>query len=160
MKPMEWHLEDLLHEDVTLVGLQAASDTQAISVLVAALAAADYVAPQFAADVLARERTFPTGLPTEPIGVAIPHADPDHVYRSAIAVGLLTEPVTFKRMGSNSDSEVAAQLVFLLAIKEIEKQVELIRELMAVLQNGDVLEAIARQTDAAGVLSVIETAGE
>lgn len=155
---MQWHLADLLHEDTTVVGLQASSDTQVISVLVAALAASGYVAPQFAADVLARERTFPTGLPTEPVGVAIPHADPDHVHQSAIAIGVLAQPVAFQRMGSSGDAEVAAHLVFLLAVKETEKQVELIRELMGLLQDWELLMALTRQKDTDGVLAAIAEA--
>ena len=39
------------------------------------LAAKGAVKPSYGAAVIARENVFPTGIPCEPIGVAIPHSD-------------------------------------------------------------------------------------
>ena len=62
---------------------------QIIRQLAQPLVAAELVVPDFADHVLKREATYPTGLPTEPPCVAIPHTDHKHVRHNAIAVGIL-----------------------------------------------------------------------
>ena len=66
---------------------------QIIHQLAQPLVTAELVVPDFADHVLEREATYPTGLPTEPPCVAIPHTDHKHVRHNAIAVGILPEPV-------------------------------------------------------------------
>jgi len=66
--------------------------------------ATGYVSEEFAEDVWEREKIFPTGLPTQPFGVAIPHADPDHVKQSAVCLGILNSPVFFNQMGMESST--------------------------------------------------------
>src|SRR5688572_13356611 len=73
---------------------------EAILTLAALLRDGGYVKDSFGAAVLAREDVFPTGLPTQPVGVAIPHTDVEHVNNSALAVGILSQPVVFMEMGS------------------------------------------------------------
>ncbi|MCR1898704.1 PTS sugar transporter subunit IIA [Irregularibacter muris] len=83
--------------------------------------------------ILKREEVFPTGLQCEDIGVAIPHTDPEHVLTQSIAIGILKEPVLFRQMGSN-DIEVPVQIVLMLAVKEPQKQIGFLQELMGLLQ--------------------------
>lgn len=54
------------------------------------------VKESFIGKVVAREKTYPTGIPTANIGVAIPHTDSEHVNSNAISVGVLKNPITFK----------------------------------------------------------------
>ena len=139
---MQVSLIDLLHEDNILLGVQAEDAAGAIRALAESLMASGIAEEGYAADAIAREETFPTGLPTQPIAVAIPHADPQHVLHSGVAVGLLAQPVTFGQMGTDGSTRVEASVVFLLAIREKEKQVEMIGQLVALIRSGDFLEQL------------------
>lgn len=136
---MQYSLIDLLREDTIAVQLSAPDATGVIQALTGKLVASGHVTSEFADDVTAREKVFPTGLPTQPIAVAIPHADPVHVEQSAVAIGALASPVAFGQMGTDGSQQVNAQIVFLLAIKEKEKQVEMISQLMQLIQTPDLL---------------------
>lgn len=109
-------------------GLEAGDATEAVQQLAGMLQRAGHVAEGYAAAVVAREATFPTGLPTEP-AVALPHADPDHVVSSAMAVGVFRTPVIFREMG-NPERPLQVRVVFLLAVKEKEEAAGLLRDLV------------------------------
>ncbi len=119
---------------VVVVARLAAPDAgAAIRALCAMLAGAGYVEPAYADAVVARELLFPTGLPTDP-PVALPHADPDAVRRTAMAVGTLAAPVAFKEMG-NPDHELAVRVIFLLAVRGKDEAVHLLKQLVLAFRN-------------------------
>lgn len=155
---MQYSLLDLLGADNVRLELRAADSAAAIRALNEALAASGYTLPAYADDAIAREQTFPTGLPTEPVPVAIPHADPQNVQRSAVALGVLAEPVAFGQMGSDGSTLVQARVVFLLAIKEQEKQVEMIGQLIRAIQSPGLLGALTEASDAAAALDLLRAA--
>ena len=118
--------------------------------------ATGYVSEEFAEDVWEREKIFPTGLPTQPFGVAIPHADPDHVKQSAVCLGILNSPVFFNQMGMESSTQLEIRIVFLLAIKEKEKQVVMIQQLVELIQNPDLLEDLLNINNPAEAFGLIQ----
>ena len=48
-----------------------------------------------------REEEYPTGLNVNGVGVAIPHTPVEHVNDTAICIGVLRDPVTFREMGTD-----------------------------------------------------------
>lgn len=90
--------------------------------------------------VVARERRFPTGLPT-PVPSAIPHTDPEHVRRPGIAVALLGGPVDFAEMGG-SGRTVPARMVCMLCIDDAANQVEALQTVLSRLQDGQRCERL------------------
>lgn len=152
---MQYTLVDLLRTEHILLKLDAKDAQEAIRKLTDALIETGHVAPGFAEDVLAREQTYPTGLPTQPLAVAIPHADPHHINRSAVCIGTLTSPVRFVQMGTDGSVLLDTHLIFLLAIREQEKQVEMIRQLMTLIQTGSLLEGLAKAVDADEAIALI-----
>lgn len=152
---MQNTLMDLLKTDHILVNVNVKDAQEAIQTLTAALVETGHVSPGFAEDVWKREQTFPTGLPTQPLAVAIPHADPDHVNKSAVCIGVLNAPVRFAQMGTDGSTLLDARLIFLLAVKEREKQVEMIGQLMRLIQTGSLLEDLAQAKDSAEALALI-----
>lgn len=101
----------------------------------------NYVKPSFVKAVLEREKDFPTGLPTASYGVAIPHCDTVHVISPGVAVGILKEPIRFNVMGCG-DEEVLVKVIFMLAIKEPNKQLEMLEKLTKIFQNDSILKSI------------------
>lgn len=139
---MQYTLGDLLKPEHIRVSIAATDALGAIRALNETLVATAHTSAEFGDDACAREETFPTGLPTQPVAVAIPHADPTHVLSSGLAIGTLRAPVPFGQMGTDGSVKLDVAILFLLAIKESEKQVEMIQQLMAVIQNPAVLAGI------------------
>lgn len=152
---MQYTLIDLLRVERILVGLQAEDAQDVLHKLTEPMVESGHVTSEFAEDVWKREQTFPTGLPTQPLAVAIPHADPDHVHRSAVSVGVLKSPVQFGQMGTDGSVLLDVRIVFLLAIKEREKQVEMIQQLVTLIQTGSLLEGLGGAKDPAEALALI-----
>jgi PTS system galactitol-specific IIA component len=152
---MDLRLIDLIHANTIVTHLSAADAEAVIQSLARRCIEAGYAEEGFAEDVIARERIYPTGLPTQPIGTAIPHADPHHILSSVVAVGLLDQPVSFGMMGTDGSVTVPAQAIFLLAIKETAKQVSLIQEVVRLLQSPDLLARLLAAPDPAAVHALL-----
>jgi PTS system galactitol-specific IIA component len=154
---MQYTLLDLLSADHILLDVEAGTAQTAIRRLTESLVATGNVSAEFADDVWQREQAMPTGLPTQPFAIAIPHADPDHVNRSAVGIGVLRSPVAFSQMGMDSSAVLQVRIVFLLAIKEREKQVDMIQQLVSLIQDPQLLGDLLVVKDAAGALSRIRS---
>lgn len=96
------------------------------------------VGEEYGAAVLEREKEFPTGLPTEPICVAIPHSDKQYVLRSGVAIAKLKNPVVFKNMGA-PEEDLEVKLIFLLAVPRDEEKVPMIQSVVELVQDQEVL---------------------
>lgn len=130
-----------------LLGIQAETGHQAVRQLNELLVHSGHVDPAYADDVWEREDTFPTGLPTQPHAVAIPHADPDHVHRSAVGLGTLDRPVAFGQMGTDGSTQLEVRVIVLLAIKEREKQAELIQQVIQLIQDQELIADLIQETE-------------
>lgn len=155
---MRYHLLDLIHTELIDVGVKAGSDAEAIRAICEMLAREGYVEEAYADAVIRREGTYATGLPTSPVEVAIPHADPEHIHKTGVAIGVLERPIAFGQMGTDGSVKVNAQVVFVLAIKEQEYQTEMLQELVELLQSPAFLESVVRAENAADVLQAVEEA--
>lgn len=96
--------------------------------------------------VIAREKKFPTGLPTKPFGVAIPHTDAKWTNHNAIAIGILKEPIEQVVMGTD-DTPVKVLIVFMLALGQSNKQLNILSKLMTVFQNQETLKKLKNASD-------------
>ncbi len=141
-KIMDENFLKLFDENMIAVGAEANDTTEAIKMLGGLMADNGYVEPLYWEDVLKREETFPTGLPTQPVAIAIPHADPDRVIKSGIAIAVFQQPVKFRIMGSNEPDTLDVPVVFMLALKDFKQQTAIIRDLMLLIQSGDIIQAI------------------
>lgn len=152
---MQYTLIDLLSLEHILLGVNATDAEQVIRVLTDSLVQSGNAAPEFATDVWKREQVFPTGLPTQPFPIAIPHADPDHVLASAVCIGVLRSSVQFTQMGTDGSTVLDVRIVFLLAIKEREKQVDMIQQLMTLIQSPSLLSGLLEAPSPAEALDLI-----
>lgn len=112
--------------------------------------------PGFGDALLARERVYPTGLPT-PIGTAIPHADPEHVLQPGLMVASLVRPVPFAQMGAGIGAHegateavpVPVSLVVALLLRDADEHLAALQALMGHLTDEEkVREAVAAPDDA------------
>ncbi len=152
---MQYTLIDLLKTEHILLNMRASNAEELIQTLTNALVQSGNATPEFSADVWKREQVFPTGLPTQPFPIAIPHADPDHILASAICVGVLDTPVQFAQMGTDGSIILDVRIAFLLAIKEQAKQVEMIQQLMTLIQSPSLLSKLLEVRSPADALDLI-----
>lgn len=95
-------------------------------------------------DVIARETMWPTGLPTTPVAIAIPHAlISDNIIRPQIAACVLSAPVPFAQSGGTAEDETLdVQLIFILALKDAQTQLGVLQNLMAVFSDEELLTGL------------------
>ncbi len=116
------------------------SRDDAIRAAAAPLLAAGKITPDYIDAVIDRENEFPTGLPAA-LGVAIPHADPEHVLEEGISIVTLENPVIFHGMGA-PEEKIEVYLLFFLAIKDGASQVEILQQIVSIIQDEMVLHKI------------------
>ncbi len=118
-------MKNYFNKELIKVNLDVASSIEAINVLSELLRDGNYVRDTFFDAVIEREKKYPTGIPLDPYGIAIPHTDGIYVKKVAIAVGILAKPIKFGMMGG--EGEIDVDMVFLLALKACESQISLLQ---------------------------------
>ncbi|WP_196594504.1 PTS sugar transporter subunit IIA [Pectinatus sottacetonis] len=106
--------QDILYDAVILKEAKTKEDV--ITELSNHLLKKGYVNKDYCAATLDREDNYPTGLSTKPIGIAVPHSNPDNVLTEAVIVAVSENLVKFNEMGNNT-SLVDVGIIFLLALK-------------------------------------------
>ena len=123
------------------VSLSGNTDKEVLEQMASALQEEGYVKETFSDAIIQREISFPTGLPMGGINVAIPHTDPEHVNKAGFCLGILDKPVTFNVMATEGE-KVDVSVVFMLAIKRKEDQLENLQKLIAICQDQEMLKAL------------------
>lgn len=134
---------DLFNTKLVEIGVDTDSREEILKKLANLFIDHGFVKESYLPAILERERKFPTGLPTEGVGVAIPHADTEHVIKPGISIATLKEPVKFNVMGSPNE-QVNVSIIFMLALTEPNMQLELLQNLVLVLQNKELLLSLSK----------------
>lgn len=129
-------------KELAVFASEAGEKEEILSELGERLIEKGWVKEGFIQSIMDREKSFPTGLPTMPFGVAIPHTDGHMVNHPGIAFASLKKPVKFFAMGSDSVL-VEVRLVFMLALKSPEDQLDMLQKLVALFQNPATVEKLA-----------------
>ncbi len=146
---MATSLFNSLTADAILLGVEAKTNEEVIRLLASRLHQLGYVKDSYADAVVKREQSMPTGLPLERAdNVAVPHTDPEHVLKAAIAMATLKTPVDFANM-EDPEETVGVGTVFLLAINDKDKQIETLQSIMGAIQSPEILDGLklAQTTD-------------
>lgn len=114
------------------------------------------VLPTYVDAVLNREKVFPTGLPTIPFPVAIPHGDPEHVIKPCIVVAKPTQAIEFGEMGS-LDHTVMAHYIFMLVIKKAEDQIVLLQSMIDMFMNEEAMNRLDEAKTKAEMIEVLSS---
>lgn len=154
-------LSHLIRPELVAIDPSARTADEAIESLARSLVDAGLAHEGLVAAALAREAEFPTGLAlTGPANVAIPHADPEYAQTPAVAIATFTEPVPFRRM-DDPDEQIPVRLVVFLALTDGAAQLQTLRALSTLLQDGPLVAAtLAARTPQAliAALTATETA--
>lgn len=131
--------------DPQAIVLKAEADTPeaVIRLLGGKLQALGRVHPSFVEAVIAREATMPTGLPLgTAFNVAVPHTDPEHVIAPSLALATFDTPVVFSNM-EDPDEKLPVRVVFLMALNERKRQIEMLQQIAETIQRPGAVEALA-----------------
>lgn len=136
--------------------VDAASSEEVIRLLAGRLEKLGYVRPSFADAVLAREARMPTGLPMgRDSNVAVPHTDPEHVLKPGIALATLSHPVDFANM-EDPEEAVPVGLVFMLALNDKDKQIEMLQQIMLTIQDETLSQKLLDAGTADELLALLD----
>lgn len=113
-----------------------------------------YVKESYQNAILKREKTFPTGLMTEFGGVALPHADSEHVLAPIVCIAKSKVPIYFHEMAVN-DEIIPVHFIFMLALQDPSEQLDMLQFLIQMIQNEEVMASIANSEQAAEILDAI-----
>ena len=133
------------NESLIAFDLEAKDAHEVIDILAGRLHAQGLVAADYGEQTWRRELNHPTGLPTKPFCIAFPHADADGVQQSALGVAVLHEPVTFQNM-ADPDEGLDVMLVFMLANRDPEEQIQTLRNLAVLFGQPEKLTELRNQT--------------
>lgn len=131
----------MLRKDLIRLGLDVANREEAIRILAEDFVKAGVVKPSFVDAVLEREQRSPTALPAVAYDIAIPHTVSEHVITPAMNIAVLKHPVAFQQMGS-PEITLHPQVLFMLAISNPKDQLSLLRRIMKMLQNKELLNQV------------------
>ena len=113
-----------------------------------------YVLPSYLDAILSREKNYPTGLPSEPFPVAIPHGDPEHVINPCIVVVRPQNPIPFGEMGT-SDSTINAKYIFMLVVKKVENQITMLQTMIDMFMSEEAMLKLDRANSAPEIMAVL-----
>lgn len=137
------------------LGKDVKTSEDAIRVLAEELYQHGYVKDAFKDAVLTRERSFPTGIPTE-IPVALPHADAKYCEQPGLALGLLAEPISFGLMGGDDSETVETRLVFMISLPDPKSQMLMIQKMVKLFQEKDCLVGLRNSESPAEAKSLLQ----
>ena len=140
------------NESLIAFDFEAKDARQVIDLLAGKMYAQRLVAAEYGEQTWARELNHPTGLPTRPFSIAFPHADAIGVNRSALGVAVLRQPVTFQNM-ADPDEGLDVMLVFMLANRDPEEQIQTLRNLAVLFGQPEKLIELRDQSTLQGVES-------
>lgn len=100
-----------------------------------------YVKPGYIEAVIEREKVFPTGLRGKEIAIAIPHTENTFVNKPAVAVIIPKKKVEFCAMGTNNN-KLNCEIVLPLVVKDPHKQVDMLKQIMRIIQDTQLLRSI------------------
>ena len=113
-----------------------------------------YVKEGYTQAVIDREKVYPTGLPGKGVAIAIPHTNNTYVNKPAVGVIIPREPVRFCAMGTK-DVWLDCEVIIPLVIKDSDMQISMLKQMMKIIQDGELLKKIRDSKDRAiKVLSV------
>lgn len=150
-----------LQFDESLIRIIDGEDRDAYSIeeeLAGILTEHGLVKSSFALALHKREQNFPTGLEVpNGISVAVPHCDPEHVERGAMCIGILKQPVSWRRMDA-PDATCPVRLVVMLALDEAHGHLEMLQKVISLALDQELMKRMVACDEAANAYELVKGA--
>lgn len=149
----------MLDKNLIFVGKKFKNSTDVLRFLGQKMYEAGYVVEGYAQAAINREKEYPTGLPGEDYGIAIPHSDPEYIIKPGVAIAVLEEPVVFELMGSEGE-KLECLIVMMLAVAEENGHIETLQKLSDVIMDGSVMNKIIKERDPEKIMDLLRCLDE
>ena len=124
----------ILNQACILLNIRAGSAREVIFLLSHLLEKQGAVSSKYGEVVFKREQKYPTGLPTQPNAIALPHTNCEEVYQPALAFARLQEPIIFGSM-ENHSIDLPVSMVLLIANNKPQDQIRMLRKISKLVKN-------------------------
>ena len=140
-------LQRLISKDLLFLGVDKEHRYEVVELLGNALILKGYVKENFTHNALLRERKSATSIGG---GIAIPHADPNLIHKSAIAVAILENPIEW--------GNEFVSVVFMLAIANVDHKItrEVIGQIAGISEDPLLGKELADTQDMHAFIDVLE----
>ena len=115
-----------------------------------------YVTEDFYKKILEREGIFPTALNLGEYGVAIPHTDAEYIKEEFISICTFKDSIELSSM-EDQNEKVSVKLAFVLGLNQPHNQLKVLTELMSIIQNKELVEALINSSNAEDVLGIVKS---
>lgn len=113
-----------------------------------------YVKDSYEEALNKREDEFPTGVVSEHISIALPHANPENINKPFVCVVTTKNPIEILQMGYNTKEN--ANTFFFLGIQHSNDQLTLLQKFMALIQNKDFVDDFQSISDESEMYQYIQ----
>lgn len=147
---------NILDKKLIVINANIKTDEECIKLGGKLLKENGYVSNGYTAAVLKREKEFPTGLKGEEFSIAIPHTENTFVNSPAVACIVPKESVQFRAMGM-PDVFLDCKVIFPLVVKDSKMQVLMLKKMMQIIQNTELLRKILQAKTKSEVLVLLSS---
>ena len=137
-------MELYLNEELVFRNVQAKTDSEVLAFLASEMYKKNYVKEEYIQAIQEREKEYPTGLPSTPPGIAIPHANYEMVNKTTLAIATLKDPVLFHNMENNNG--------------EPHGQVEMLQKIVGIIQDEPLRQEMIRAGNDTELLELLKKA--
>lgn len=124
---------------VILDGAKSYQDVE--KALASRLVELGYAKESYPQAIAEREVDYPTALDVQGINAAMPHCAVENVNKAAVCVGVLKEPVDWRKM-DDPDSTCKVSLVAMLALVEAHAHLDMLQKVVSLIQNQGLMKRI------------------
>ncbi|MGM7719753.1 PTS sugar transporter subunit IIA [Metabacillus sp. Hm71] len=133
---------ELLDKDLIMLNSNANTYSEVFHQLGSVMIEKGYANNDYTEGLLNRESEYPTGIPVEPVGVAIPHTDSSFVNSSKIGLMTLENPVEFGVMGGRDSEKINVKLVILLGFADGKHHLKALQNIIQLIQDSSFVEGL------------------
>ena len=146
--------KEMLQPELVFLNVDAKDRKDLYSQVASKLMKLGYVKDTYEEALNKREDEFPTGVVSEHISIALPHANPENINKPFVCVVTTKEPIEMLQMGYNTREE--AKTFFFLGIQHSDDQLTLLQKFMALIQDKDFVDDFESISDESEMFQYIE----
>ena len=113
-----------------------------------------YAKDTFPEAIAERESEYPTALDINGINAAMPHCDVAHVIKPAMCVGVLNDPLKWRKM-DDTDATCEVFLIVMLALSEAHAHLEMLQKVVGLIQDQELMKKIVSSTSVDAVYELV-----
>lgn len=150
-------MELFLNESLVFRNIKGESKEEVLAYMAKKLYDQGYVKEEYIEAIQEREEEYPTGLPSSPPGIAIPHANYEMINKTTLAIATLDQPVIFNNM-EDSKVDIPVEIVIMMAIGEPHGQVEMLQKIVGIIQDEPLRQKMVETKSDSELLELLESA--